>query len=73
MTGMPELRRLRRESRMTRKALAAMLDVTDKTILNWETGKRNPDVLTLRRIAAALNTTVGALLGELPTSAGGAA
>jgi transcriptional regulator with XRE-family HTH domain len=48
-----------------------MLGVHPITVARWETGERAPDIYTLKRLAAALNTTVGALLDE-PSPAEGA-
>ena len=36
--------KLRKENNMTQHVLAEKLNVTDRTISNWETGRRLPDI-----------------------------
>lgn len=47
--------------------LALALGVTDRTTARWLAGDATPDVATLRRIAAALGTTLAALVAEPET------
>jgi len=70
-TRVPGLAPARNRSGLTQVALAEMLGVHPITVARWETGERAPDIYTLKRLAAALNTTVGALLDE-PSPAEGA-
>lgn len=54
--------------------LAEALGVSVDTVRRWEQGKRPPDTEMLQRLAQALNTTTGYLLGETddPALVGGA-
>lgn len=70
---MQRLRQIRMSRGLTQEALANMLGVRRLTVLRWENGETNPDIPTLQALAAALETTVGALLGEMPASTDGAA
>lgn len=47
---------------LTQKQLAEKLNVTDKAVSKWETGKGSPDISLLSVIADALNVTVVELL-----------
>ena len=62
------IRRLRTERRMTQEDLAGKLFVTRQTISAWETGKAQPDLETLERIAAALGVEVMELIYGAPQS-----
>ena len=42
---------LRRERGMTQKELAARLNVTDKAVSKWETGKGFPDIKLMEPLA----------------------
>jgi len=53
---------LRKEKGLTQKELADLLHVTDKAVSKWERGLNFPDLKTLEPLAAALDTTVIALL-----------
>lgn len=57
------IKELREKKRYTQKQLAELLNVSDKTISKWETGKGLPDV----GIIAELATTLGISLAELLT------
>lgn len=50
--------RIRTERHMTQEQLAEKLFVTRQAVSAWETGKAQPDVETLERIAAALESDV---------------
>ena len=56
------IRRLRTERRLTQEKLAEKLFVTRQTVSAWETGKAQPDLETLERIAAALGAEVTELI-----------
>lgn len=56
------IKKSREANKMTQKALAAKLDVSDKTISKWETGKGLPDISLLEPLARALNITITELM-----------
>lgn len=56
------LRILRMEQGLTQQQLADLVFVTRKTVGNWESGNRMPDLVMLSRLAAALQMEPGALL-----------
>lgn len=53
---------LRRERGMTQKELAEKLDVTDKAVSRWETGKGLPDISLLKPLADALGVSIADIL-----------
>lgn len=55
--------RRRKELGMTQRELAEKLNVSDKTLSRWETGKQIPDAMTIRDIAGTLNMTVSEIYG----------
>lgn len=57
--------RRRKELKITQKQLAEMLNISDKTVSRWETGVQVPDGLIIPDIAAALNTSIGRLYGQV--------
>ena len=58
------LKALRKSKGLTLRQLGDMVGVTESSISMYETGKRQPDNEGLLRLAAALDTSVGELLGE---------
>ena len=56
------IKRLREERRLTQSALAEVLQVSDKTVSKWETGKGYPDITLVEPIAKALGVSVIELL-----------
>lgn len=52
----------RRAKGWTQRQLAGELQLTDKAVSRWETGKGLPDVSLLLPLAAALGVSVGELL-----------
>lgn len=63
------IRRLREEKRLTQAELAECLNVSDKAVSKWETGKGYPDITLVEPIAAALGVSVPELLsGENVTN-----
>ncbi len=56
------IRQLREKKRLTQGQLAARLNVTDKAVSKWETGKGYPDVTLIEPIAAVLGVSVIELL-----------
>lgn len=57
---------LRKELGLTQKELAEKLEVTDKAISRWETGKGLPDTSLLKPLAEILGVSVGELLSGKP-------
>ena len=62
------IKRLRTARHMTQEDLAEKLFVTRQAVSAWETGKALPDVDTLERIAAALDTGVTEIIYGTPQS-----
>lgn len=52
---------------MSQKELAEKLNVSDKTLSRWETGKQIPDALIIPEIANALDMTISEIYGTKPT------
>lgn len=63
---MNNMRELRKKKKLTMKQLGQMVGVSESTISLYENGKHEPDILTMIRIADALETTVDHLLGKEP-------
>lgn len=60
------IRHLRTARGLTQEQLAEMLFVTRQTVSAWETGRVQPDLETLERIAAALETDVTEVIYGAP-------
>ena len=60
---------MRKEKGLTQKALAEKLNVTDKAVSKWETGRSAPDIALLTPLSEALGVTVVELLqgGKIET------
>ena len=56
------IRNLREKRRLTQRDLAQRLNVSDKTISKWETGRGLPDITLLEPLAGALGVSVTELL-----------
>lgn len=52
----------RKEKNMTQQELAEKLGVTDRTISNWENGRRLPDLSLISLVASELDVSVAELL-----------
>lgn len=60
------IKRLREASRLTQAELAEKIDVSDKAVSRWETGRGLPDISLLEPLAKALRVSVIELMsGEL--------
>lgn len=60
------LAKFRKEKGMTQKELAEKLNVSDKAVSRWETGKNYPDIDTLHRLSELLEVTINDILkGDL--------
>ena len=53
---------LRKEQNLTQKDLADKINVSDKAISRWETGKGYPDVDSLQALSKFFNITINELL-----------
>jgi transcriptional regulator with XRE-family HTH domain len=60
-----KIKTLRTAQSLTQTDLAEILNVTQPTISTWESDVVTPTTANLRRLAIALNTTVGNLLDEV--------
>ncbi|MBE6800391.1 MAG: helix-turn-helix transcriptional regulator [Ruminococcaceae bacterium] len=49
---------LRKEKALTQKELAEKLNVTDKAVSKWETGRSAPDIALLTALSEILGVTV---------------
>lgn len=58
------LKQLRKERGLTQIQFAQGFNVASGTIAMWETGKREPDFDTVRRIADFFHVSIDYLLGE---------
>lgn len=58
------IKKCREEQGLTQKALADKMGVTPVLISQYENGKRNPKIETLRKIADALEMSVTDLVGQ---------
>ena len=56
------IRELREKKRLTQSELAAALNVSDKTVSKWETGRGYPDITLLEPIAGVFGISVMELL-----------
>lgn len=61
-----KIRFLREKNNLTQKELAELAGVTATAIYNWESGLTKPDRRSLQKLATALGTSVGYLIGEVP-------
>jgi XRE family transcriptional regulator, aerobic/anaerobic benzoate catabolism transcriptional regulator len=69
LTGLGErVRSLRLRRGMTRKALAAATDVSERHLANLEYGQGNASILILLQVAQALQCSLAELLGDVTTS-----
>lgn len=58
------LRDLRLDKNFTQKSFAALLNLTQQTYSDYETGRTNPDLDTLTKIADFLGVSIDYLLGR---------
>ena len=61
------LKELRRREGITQTELARALQVSVGAVGNWESGKRNPDIHMLNRIADGFHVSVDYLTGRIST------
>ena len=55
---------LRKDNNLTQRFVAYQLDVSDKAVSKWETGKSKPDLEKLKLLAALYNVPLSNLLNE---------
>ncbi len=56
------IRELREKQKITQRELAGRINVSDKTVSKWETGKGLPDIAIIEDLAKALGTSIAELL-----------
>ncbi len=59
------LRELRREAGLTQVQVAERLQMPQSFVSKYESGERRLDVVELRHVAAAIGTTLAALVAQL--------
>lgn len=59
------IKELRENKKMTQLELAGILDVSDKTISKWKTGKGLPDIAIVAPLAKALCVSVIELMRRI--------
>lgn len=59
---MTALYEYRENQKMTQRELALVIGVSPNAISQYETGARKPDIVTLKKLAAALHCTTDQLL-----------
>lgn len=57
------IKELREENNLTQKELASKLGVSNSTVCDWEKGRSQPDLETLKRIACFFEVKTDYLLG----------
>lgn len=57
------LKELRLEKNLSQRELGKIFNVCNQTISFWETGSREPDLDTLKKISIYFETTTDSLLG----------
>lgn len=57
------IKELRKESNFTQQELAEKLELTNSTVSDWETGRSEPDLETLTKLAKLFSVTTDYLLG----------
>ena len=60
------IRLIRKQKNMTQDTLAELLYVSRQTVSNYETGRSNPDIDMLVKIAEVLQTDVNILIFGFP-------
>lgn len=60
---MKRLAELRKENGLSQLDLSVILDIPQNLISNYERGKRNPNLTTLKKMATYFNVTIDYLVG----------
>ncbi|MFD3019492.1 helix-turn-helix domain-containing protein, partial [Streptococcus agalactiae] len=64
LTNFPQkLKELRKEKKLTQTELASKLNISQKSYSNWETGKSEPNLENVVKLAKLFKTTTDFLLG----------
>lgn len=61
---MSRIAELRKRQKLNQKQLGSIIGVAQNTISNWETGKREPDHESLKKMADFFGVSVDCLLGR---------
>ena len=56
------IRDLRKEKNLTQQQLAELINVSDKAVSRWETGRGLPDIGNLEDLSEALDVSVAEML-----------
>lgn len=64
MTVGEKIKAARKAAGLTQKELAKKMEISYQNLAQWETGKRNPKISSLIKIASALEIPVSVLYGE---------
>lgn len=59
---MTAIYKYRKDQNMTQRELSKAVGITASAITQYETGARKPDIVTLKKLAAALHCTADQLL-----------
>ncbi len=62
-----QIKQRRKALGLTQHQLAMVLHVSSGSVAMWETGKRQPDIVKLERLADFFNTSTDSLLGRTPS------
>lgn len=63
---MNRIAELRKKRNLTQKEFGIIMGVAQNTVCNWETGKREPDYESLKKMAFFFNCSTDYLLGSTP-------
>lgn len=69
MTTGDRIRAARKAAGLTQAEVCKRLGVGSTTVNQWERGKREPKMITVKRIAAAIGCPLSVLTGETPDGA----
>ena len=61
---MNRIAELRKREKLNQKALGTILGVAQNTICNWENEKREPDNMSLKKMASLFDCSIDYLLGR---------
>ena len=60
------LRKIRKELRLTQNKLASRINYSQQAVAKWESGNSNPDMRNLIRLSNELKVTIDTLVREVP-------